>query len=267
MVNVIKLYKMKRILIIGFVLTISATSCIKDLICINGNGMIETQSREASSFNQIENSTGADVIYRQSDDVSITVVAESNLLGHIVTESVNGNLKIKMDPWNACLDYNERPVITVTSPELKNIVLSGSGTLFADIMSGSSVIIRLSGSGDIVAENLSCDDLSVILPGSGDVSVADASCQDADIVLSGSGNIGISGNGENGHLRISGSGNINADEFQLNSATETISGSGNIFTYVISSLTAVISGSGNIYLKGDPSINQTVSGSGRIIKY
>src|SRR4030042_1194607 len=198
---------MKRILIIGLVLTISATSCIKDLICINGNVMIETQSRNTASFNQIENSTGADVIYRQSDDVSITVVAESNLLGHIVTESVNGNLKIRMDPWNACLDYNERPVITVTSPELKNIVLSGSG------------------------------------------------------------NIGINGNGENGHLRISGSGNINSDEFLLNSATETISGSGNIFTYVISSLTAVISGSGNIYLKGDPSINQTVSGSGRIIKY
>lgn len=249
------------------VLAISATSCIKDIICINGNGIIETQSRNTSSFNQIENSTEADVIYRQSDVVSITVVAESNLLGHIVTETSNGILKIKTDPWNTCLDYNEQPVITVTSPDLKNIVLSGSGTLVADFMSGNSVIIKLSGSGDIVVENLSCDNLSAALSGSGNIEIADASCKDADILLTGSGNIDIMGKSDNGHLRISGSGSISADEFQLNSATETISGSGNIFTHVISSLTAVISGSGNIYLKGNPSINQTVSGSGKIIKY
>lgn len=259
--------RMKKITVLTIILAVSTTSCIKDLICINGNGVIETESRNTSSFNQIENSTEADVIYRQSDNVSITVKAESNLLGHIVTETVNGNLKIKTDPWNACLDYHERPVITVTSPELKNIILSGSGTLFADIMSSNSIIIRLSGSGDIVTENISCDNLTVSLSGSGDIKITDASCKDADIFLSGSGNICISGDSNNGHLRISGSGNIDSDGLQLNTATETISGSGNIFTHVVSSLIAVISGSGNIYLKGNPSINQTVSGSGRIIKY
>lgn len=258
---------MKRITIIGIVLAISTISCIKDLVCINGNRIIETESRNTSSFNQIENSTEVDVIYRQSDKVSITVMAESNLLGHIVTEAVNGNLKIKTDPWNACLDFNEQPVITVTSPELKNIVLSGSGTLFADIISGNSVIIKLSGSGDIFAGNISCDDLAATLSGSGDIEITNASTLDADILISGSGNLSISGISDKGHLRISGSGNINSDEFQLNIATETISGSGNIFTHVVSSLTAVISGSGNIYLKGNPSINQTVSGSGRVIKH
>jgi len=46
---------MKRIAIIFTVLALSSTSCIKDMICINGNGIIETESRNTSSFNQIEN--------------------------------------------------------------------------------------------------------------------------------------------------------------------------------------------------------------------
>jgi hypothetical protein len=258
---------MKRIAVIFTVLALSLTSCIKDMICINGNGIIETESRNTSSFNQIENSTLANVIYRQSDEVTITVVAESNLLGHIVTENTNGNLKIRTDSWNTCLDYTERPVITVTSPSLKNIESSGSGDMFADIMSGNSLIIKLSGSGKVVAESLSCNDLSVIISGSGDIEISEAFCQDADFNLSGSGDLDISGTSDKGHFRISGSGDINADEFQINNATENISGSGDIFTFVTNSLTAALSGSGNIYLKGDPTINQNVSGSGRIIKY
>lgn len=258
---------MKRIAVIFTVLALLLTSCIKDMICINGNGIIETESRNTSSFNQIENSTVANVIYRQSDEVTITVVAESNLLGHIVTENINGNLKVRTDSWNTCLDYNERPVITVTSPSLKNIELSGSGNLIADIMSENSLIIKLSGSGKVVAESLSCIDLSVINSGSGDIEISEAFCQDADLNLSGSGDLDISGTSDKGHFRISGSGDINADEFQINNATENISGSGDIFTFVINTLTAALSGSGNIYLKGDPTINQNVSGSGRIIKY
>ncbi len=259
--------EMKKVTFIIFILAVSAASCIRDLICIEGNRIIETESRNTSSFNQIENSTEADVIYIQSDIVSITVRAESNLLGHIETETFNGKLKIGTDRHVNCMDYNERPVITVTSPELKNVELSGSGNLFADILSGNSVIIKLSGSGDVVAESLSCDDLSVAISGSGDIEISEASCQDADINLSGSGDIDITGESDRGHFRISGSGDINSGGFQLNNATETISGSGNIFTWVVNSLTAVISGSGNIYLKGDPSINQNLSGSGRVIKY
>jgi hypothetical protein len=257
---------MKNILIISCILALATTSCIKDLICIDGNRIVETQSRNATAISQIENSTAVDVIYKKADAVSITVKAESNLLGHIITETNNGILEIRTDPRSACFDYHEQPVITVTSPELKNIVLSGSGELIADMMTGNSVIIKLSGSGDIVADMISCDDLSVTISGSGDIEIINAECQDADILLTGSGDLSISGNGDEGHLRITGSGDIVADQFPLMSATETISGSGNIFTRVENSLTAILSGSGNLYLKGNPTINQTVTGSGRIIK-
>jgi len=257
---------MKKINIMVFVLSVTTTSCIKDINCINGNGILETQPRNTSAFNHIVNSTEVDVIYKKADSSSLTVVAESNLLEHIVTEIVNGKLEIRTDPRTLCLDYTKQPVITVTSPELKKIELSGSGALIADTMSGNPNSIKLSGSGDILIGGISCNDLSVTLYGSGNIEITRGSCQDADILITGSGDIDIKGSSNNGHLRITGSGNINSGQFTLVTANETISGSGNIFTFVGNNLTAAISGSGNIYLKGNPTINQTITGSGKIIK-
>lgn len=258
---------MKINLIITLLVAFSATSCIKDLICIDGNGILETQPRETSDFTQLENSTIADVVYKKADSPGITITAESNLLGHFVTETVNGNLKIRTDPSNACFNYIERPLITVTSPVLNKVILSGSGEIITDVMSGNSVIIKLSGSGDFFTEVISCSDLSLILSGSGDININEAECLRTDFNLSGSGDINIKGSSDDATYRISGSGNINSGEFLVLTASETISGSGNIFTHVVTSLAATLSGSGNIYLKGDPMINQSISGSGKIIRY
>lgn len=260
------LHEMKKIHIIIFVLSVATTSCIKDFNCINGNGIVETQERNASAFNIIENSTAVDVIFKKDDSPGLTVVAESNLLEHIVTEIVNGRLEIRTDPRATCLDYTIQPVIMVTSPELKSIESSGSGAFIADTLSGNTNTIKLSGSGDIFVKSVSCNDLSLTLYGSGDMEIATGSCQEADILITGSGDIDIKGSSNTGHLRITGSGDIKSGQFTLVTANETISGSGNIHTWVENSLTASISGSGNIYLKGNPVINQTITGSGKIIK-
>ncbi len=257
---------MKNTLIIISLVALCTSSCLKDIICIDGNGIVENQSRDAQAFHQIENSTFADVIYKKADSVSINIRAESNIIGHIITETTNGILEIRTDPGSTCFDRIEQPVITVTSPELNNIILTGSGGIIADELSGNSIIIKSTGSGDLSSGIITCNDLSVTVTGSGDIDIVNASCQNSDLRISGSGDISIRGNCDNGNMRISGSGDIHADEFPLISATETISGSGNIFTRVENSLTAIISGSGNIYLKGNPSINQVISGSGRIIR-
>jgi len=258
---------MKKTFIISSILVVSMTSCIKDLICINGNGILETELRTSTGFNGIVNSTSIDVIFKKADSVSVSVRAESNLLSHIVTETVDGNLEIRTVPGNACFDFVHQPVITVTSPELSSVLSTGSGALIADTLSGASVSIKMTGSGDVTAGTIICGDFSITLTGSGNIDVTKASCDNSDFLISGSGDIGIKGNSDTGQLRISGSGNISAGEFLIMEAIEIISGSGNIYTMVENSLNATISGSGNIYVNGDPEINQNISGSGRIIKY
>lgn len=258
---------MKKVLFTFLILSCTLTSCIKDLLCIKGNGITETELRPVTAFVNIENSTSFDVIYHRADTTSLLVKAEGNILQHIITETFNNTLEVRTTPISACFDYSERPVIIATSPGLSKIFLSGSGDILADEMEGPAVTLKLSGSGNISVSHLTGTKFSIALSGSGDINADDVVCNDAEMDISGSGNISVKGTGNTGLIRISGSGNIYSAEFTLQSLSAAISGSGSIFTTVENTLSAIISGSGNIYLKGDPEITQIVSGTGRIIRY
>ena len=258
----------KRCFIVIVIFTLlTYNSCLKDLLCIRGNGIEETEVRRAFAFNKIENSTSIDVIYKKADTTSITIRADENLLEYITTETNNNTLEIRIRNGSTCLDFDTKPLITVTSPGLKTVFESGSGTFFADEMSGNDVAIKMSGSGDISIAKVSSTGMTVTLSGSGNIDLNNCIGVNSDVFLSGSGNIRLAGQNESSNLKISGSGEINAENLMLGSAYIIISGSGDIFANVENSLTAIISGSGNIYLKGDPTISTTTSGSGRIIKY
>ena len=255
------------IILLGMLLVLP-TSCLRDLLCVKGDGNIETVIRTPEMFHQLENSTSFDVIYKKADTTGIMIRTDQNLIDYIVTDTYNNSLEIKIRPGNICLDYSERPVIIVTSPGLNKAINAGSGSFFADEMSGETVTIKMSGSGDISVDHLtSSHDLTVLLSGSGNINLDQTVCLDSDVFLSGSGSITIKGECDNSYIKIMGSGNIYAGNYITNSGSVIISGSGNAFTYIENYLNAVISGSGNIYVRGDPVIDETISGSGRIIKY
>jgi hypothetical protein len=256
-----------RSLIAVLITMLAFSSCLKDLICISGNGISKTEARRLNTFNKIENSTSINIVYRKADTTGITIQADENLLVYISTETSNNTLEIKAGNGATCLDFNSQPLITVTSPYLESIFLSGSGTFSAEELSGSSASVKLSGSGSISVSEITTTNMTIMLSGSGDINIGNCTCTSSDIFLSGSGKIGLAGQCKNSQLKISGSGQINAETWMLNTANILISGSGDIHTNVEQSLSAIISGSGNIYLKGDPDISQTISGSGRIIKY
>ena len=259
--------KNKFIILITGALILSLNACLEDFLFIRGNGTLKTETRRAGEFIKLENSTSIDIVYKKADTTGITIEADENLLEYIVTETYNNSLEIKTRDWNTRLDFKERPLITITSPRLESVLISGSGTFIADEMSGDAVIAKLSGSGDISANNVSCTDLTVMLSGSGIINFKNCHSVSSDIFLSGSGNISMAGLSTVCEIKITGSGEVFAENFLLNSASVIISGSGNTFTNIEQNLTGIISGSGNIYLKGDPTIIKTISGSGRIIKY
>ena len=259
--------KNKNIILIISTFLIPLNSCLESLLPVRGNGMIVTETRRSGPFDKVENSTSIDIIYKQADSISISIKADENLQEYIVTETYDNTLEIKTRPGHSFLDFKERPLITITSPNLESAYLTGSGTFVADEMSGDEVILKLSGSGDISVSQIDFTELSVMLTGSGNINVENCQGTASDILLSGSGNAGIKGQSEECHFKITGSGGIFAENYFITSASITISGSGNVFTKVDNALTAIISGSGNIYLRGNPEISKTISGSGRIIKY
>lgn len=258
---------MKKSALVFIIISFGASSCLENIICLDGNGNLTTESRQVNQITELVNTTSLDIIYRKADSVSVNITAESNLIGHIVTSSSGGRLEIRTDPRNTCFDYTLRPVITITAPSLSAVDLTGSGSFEADSLHASKVEVRSTGSGNLYAGGISSDYLQIAIGGSGDVAVTSATCLESDFTLSGSGNLEISGKAGKGTMRVSGSGDVKSAGYEISTATETTTGSGNIYTLVINTLNAVISGSGNIYVKGNPVINQTVSGSGRVIKY
>lgn len=259
--------KNRIIVIITGILLITLNSCIKSLLCVHGDGIINTEIHRVTAFDQIENATSFDIIYKHADTFGITIRAEQNIMNYIETNVYDGCLEIRTSPGTICLDYTEQPVITVTSPGLQSVKIAGSGAFIAEAMSGETVLLKLTGSGNLSVEEVACNDLNIIVTGSGNIGVGNSTCLNSDVLITGSGDVSVSGDCENSHLRITGSGNIYSGNLMSITASVIISGSGNAFTNIQDSLNGLITGSGNIYVKGDPVIEQTITGSGRIIKH
>lgn len=243
------------------------SSCLKSLLCVRGDGIIEEETRRVTSFTSIENSSSFDVIYKRSDTLGIRIIAEQNIMNYIETNVYNGTLEITTSPGSICIDYNERPLIQVSSPVLSGIYNTGSGTFVSDLLSGDKIVVRVSGSGDVSADLVTAGDLEVKVSGSGDMKLKDLNCLSSDIFISGSGDFSAGGGCENAHLKITGSGNIYCSDLITGVTSAIISGSGNIFITVSEYLNGLLSGSGSVFVKGDPEIDQTTTGSGRIIKH
>jgi hypothetical protein len=257
---------MKKFVIAIMAFTATLSACTLFVDCIDGNGMVETETREALPFTAIANETSFHVKYIQGDEYSITVEAESNILPYIETDIRGGALEISTVRGTHCLNYTRHPVVTVTAPAISEIVNSGSGDFMAGALTGSDVTIVNSGSGDITAGTLTGSEVSVIVSGSGNVMTEDVTATTLKATLSGSGDLTVTG-GETvtGRYVVSGSGSVFSRYLVSAVARMTLSGSGTVYATVEDSLEAVISGSGNIYLLGDPEVSLTRTGSGRII--
>jgi hypothetical protein len=254
--------KRKNISIILLMIFMSATymSCSK-LSSVNGNGHVLQEERRLVNFNQVVNEGEFNVIIIHDTIYQAVVEAETNLIPYIRT-LVNGNTLI--------IDSREilhpgMPItIYVSTPEIKYVEMSGSGTIYCDSIFGNNVGAKLSGSGSIEAK-LFGSASELVISGSGNM-ILNVESQMNFTTISGSGDIYIDGNTNEGEFKISGSGNINSYEFHQQNLDANISGSGNMYVNVSDFLKARISGSGSIYYLGDPGLDVSITGSGSVIK-
>lgn len=258
----------KRTLLITIciALLLPVTSCIKSLICINGNGKQITETRRSQKFTSIENTTSFDVFYKRSDTFGISIEAEENLISYIETNTSGEHLEITTSPGTICLDYNIKPVIRISAPVISEAYNTGSGDLICDRISGKEITIRITGSGDITVDRIDGESADIGDSGSGNINIGGSSFISSDIKVSGSGDITISGDCESAHLKTTGSGNIYGFDYYTTNTSAIVTGSGSIYVRVEKYLNGLLSGSGNVYYKGTPEVDQTTTGSGRIIK-
>ena len=236
-----KTIKIPLLLATIFLLT-GTTSCFDEMF-VSGNGDLQTETRVAANFNEVSSSGDFQVTISPADTYSVEVSAESNLLPYIETDVVGNKLRIRTRGLHTL--RNHFPIqITIGTPVLEGLNLSGSGKIETGAFVNSSFSANVSGSGNIDTQ-ISTDHVKA--------------------VVSGSGTIFLQGDATSSSYVISGSGKIKSYDLQQNSCAVTISGSGDAFVNVTETLSANISGSGMVYYVGNPAIHTSISGSGSVV--
>ena len=239
---------------------IAGISCDRSVLPIRGNGDVTTEQRSVSEFDGIANEGSFDVYIIQDEEYSVSIEAESNLIGRIRTRVNGGTLEIDT---RDNLKPSQPMKLVIRTPHINGIRLSGSGLIDFGHIVTASCDIRLSGSGMILG-NIEAENISLDISGSGKSEIGLFS-QYIEANISGSGKIYFIGEVNSAKFNISGSGTIKAYDLPMHECHARISGSGDMYVNVADMLDVTISGSGSVYYIGYPEIHTNISGSGRLI--
>jgi Putative auto-transporter adhesin, head GIN domain len=223
---------MKNLLIYSFLVLLATlfSSCYfdiddLDLNIVTGRGQVQTENRPVANFTRVQVSGSVEVDITASSQFAVEASAYENLLPILETYVQGNTLVVRFRPGTSVRNDNAR--VRIMMPTLAAVQLSGSGNI--DVVGGASLLTS-SFEGE----------------------------------LTGSGNLNLRGNTALASLRVTGSGNINAQDLFADEVRALVTGSGNIRTFARNVLQATISGSGDIIYWGNPQVTSNVTGSGRV---
>ena len=230
-----------------FFLLFILNSCIHLNETVNGEGYIVKKNRKIDYFDAIELNIAADIYYSQSDNYSIVISTNENLMEHIVTKTVESTLIIETK--KGVNVYSDEGInISISSPEIVSFNINGSGSINTDnVINSPKLICQINGSGNINLNQLFTIQLNAEVNGSGDIIINE-------------------GESAKGVYLINGSGDIKTANSKTENAIIEINGSGNVEAYVSNKFEGKISGSGDIYYKGTANPLIEIDGSGQLRK-
>jgi hypothetical protein len=229
-----------KILIVLFLATFLSSCNINMFNRVNGDRNVVTQDRTTKeAFTKIKVSTGLDLYISQGSKNKITVEADENLQEIIITEVINGELKIYSEKniWRA-----KARKIHVTVNNLENLVAT----------SGADVYTK---------ETLKITNLKISATSGADIKISvDANTVETN-ATSGS-DIEISGLANNYFSNATSGASIDAYELKSKSATVKVTSGAAINVFAIESIDAKATSGGDIDFKGNPKKVDKKSSSG-----
>ena len=216
-----------------------------------GNGVSADTVIDVGEFDAVSSEGSISVICSQSErETSVVLTCDENLAEFYKIEVIDGTLRVKTKPMTS-LSHKVKSYVTITTPKLNGISVSGSGKcqITSPINSNGDVNLKVSGSGAINAEGaIKCKDFSLRLSGSGAAHIAGVQAGTA-------------------LFKTTGSGAIHADNITVENTTATSSGSGSLYLGFknAGSIDVSLSGSGSAHLSGNAhSLKSNTTGSGRV---
>lgn len=234
---------MKQLIVILSALVLFSSCRYKH---VQGNGVITTETRNASKANRIKMAGNFDVEITQGPTVSIQIEGDENLLPYFIVEDRGGYLVIKARDY---FSYSSTDGIKVfiTTPNIEEVILAGSGNI-----NGKS---KFTGS----------DKLVLKIAGTGDIKM-DVNTPSVSSEIAGAGSITLSGETKDETIKIAGVGDYRAADLKAENAKVHIAGSGDVKVFASAQLDVNIAGAGSVYYKGSPNVKQHVAGSGDVKK-
>lgn len=214
---------------------------------VKGNENVIEETRTLSTYTEIEIAGAFAVELVEGIPGKISIVAESNLLEHIITLVKKDKLSIDVTK-RTNLQPNDQIKIIVPFSTLEKLSKSGAGSIV------SRKVIKT-------------DKFSLNLSGSSVVDITVEASKSIDMYKSGSGDVVLQGKTDNLSIKSAGSGKMEAENLDADDVDIKLTGSGDIRIQCKKKLKAKVTGSGNIFYKGEPSkIDTKISGSGKIEK-
>lgn len=234
---------------------------------VNGSGNVVTDERAIDDFEALELNTSANVTVRQGESSFLVIRGEDNIIDQIETVGRGNRLIIRnRNRGVMSILRNTRPVeITVTTSNLDEIDVSGSGNITAETINNRLMDVSITGSGDVTLDQVETETMDISISGSGDVDVETLSANFLDVTINGSGDVELAGEVNRVDFSINGSGEIKTEDLSANAADIRVNGSGDIELWVKETLDVRVNGSGDVRYYGNPSVDQRIGGSGDIV--
>lgn len=218
------------------------TSCGIDMLNrIEGNNNVVIQKRELIDFTKVKVSNGIELIIQQDDSISLVVEADENLHENIITEVIDGTLKI----------WSKKNIWRATSKKV-HLTLNTLEALTAS--SGSSVVSK---------NTIKAEDFEVSSSSGANLNMKLETNRLVSSSSSGS-NTKIIGETITHKANASSGSSLNAFGLKAKDVNARVSSGASIRVYVTKSINASASSGGSIRYQGNPSqvSKETSSGGG-----
>lgn len=150
---------------------------------IKGSGVSKTESREVSDFKTVSSDAVADINVIIGESKSVEVTSDDNILPMLVTEVVDGDLKIRTKgSFNTSIGLK----VKITTPSLDSVNSSGVGKVNIEGLDSEQLAIVLSGVGSVSAKGR-VQNLDVTVSGVGSAQLRELTAESVSVAVTGVG--------------------------------------------------------------------------------
>lgn len=207
-----------------------------------GPGNYVKEDRMVGKFSSLEIGGAFKVFLTQGKQESLTVEADENEIGEIVTEIAGSKLKIYLKP--GCRGKCHEMTLYVTFVDLHSVDFSGAVEV-------------------VGTHPLTFADLDMQISGAAEITL-DMAVEKLDAEFSGASEVELKGTCKRGIIEISGASDFNADELEFGDLDIGISGAADARLLVTGNLDVDASGASSVRHSGGAKVTSHVSGASSV---